>query len=121
MFEGRAEEAITFYASLFEESEVDIVQRHEDLDTGTIMLARFTIGDQEFMCTDSSVDHEFTFTPSFSIFVTCKSCDELDILFAALSEAGKVMMEPANYGFSEKFCWCQDRFGVSWQLNVENS
>jgi predicted 3-demethylubiquinone-9 3-methyltransferase (glyoxalase superfamily) len=64
------------------------------------------------------VHHAFTFTPSLSLFVDCAGEDALDRRFAALSDGGQVLMPPADYGFSRKFAWVQDRFGVSWQLNL---
>jgi predicted 3-demethylubiquinone-9 3-methyltransferase (glyoxalase superfamily) len=29
------------------------------------------------------------------------------------------LMPLDNYGFSRKFTWLNDKFGVSWQLNLE--
>jgi len=67
----------------------------------------------------ASVDsHEFTFTPAVSLFVQCEDEAELDRLHAALSEGGGELMPPGDYGFSRKFTWVNDRFGVSWQLNL---
>jgi predicted 3-demethylubiquinone-9 3-methyltransferase (glyoxalase superfamily) len=51
-----------------------------------------------------------------SLFVECESEAELDRLYAALHE--KALMPLGNYGFSKKFGWVNDRFGVSWQLNL---
>ena len=68
------------------------------------------------MCTDSFVKHDFTFTPAFSFFVNCDSDAEIERLCSALSEDGKVFMPLNDYGFSRKFAWVGDRFGVSWQL-----
>jgi len=68
------------------------------------------------MCIDSPSVHEFTFTPSISLFVDCESVEEIEKLYSALSKDGKEFMPLGEYGFSEKFGWCQDRFGVSWQL-----
>ena len=70
------------------------------------------------MCIDSFVEHAFTFTPSMSLFVDCDDRAQLDRAFERLSEQGKVLMPPAAYGFSTWFAWVQDRFGVSWQLNL---
>ena len=70
------------------------------------------------ICIDSPMKHAFTFTASMSLFVDCESEAELDSAFARLSEGGAVFMPPGNYGFSPKFAWLSDRFGVSWQLNV---
>jgi predicted 3-demethylubiquinone-9 3-methyltransferase (glyoxalase superfamily) len=52
-----------------------------------------------------------------SLFLECDSEAELDRLFAAFSEGGQTLMPLGDYGFSKKFGWCNDRFGVSWQLN----
>jgi predicted 3-demethylubiquinone-9 3-methyltransferase (glyoxalase superfamily) len=62
--------------------------------------------------------HAFTFTPSTSVFVECESQAELDSVFGRLSEGGSVLMPVGNYGFSTRFGWVQDRFGLSWQLNL---
>jgi predicted 3-demethylubiquinone-9 3-methyltransferase (glyoxalase superfamily) len=51
--------------------------------------------------------------------VTCKSEAEFDEIAEELGKGGGVLMPPANYGFSRKFTWFNDRFGVSWQLNLE--
>jgi predicted 3-demethylubiquinone-9 3-methyltransferase (glyoxalase superfamily) len=64
------------------------------------------------------VSHGFTFTPSLSLFVDCESEADLERIFAALSEGGGVLMPLGNYGFSRRFGWVNDRFGVSWQLNL---
>jgi predicted 3-demethylubiquinone-9 3-methyltransferase (glyoxalase superfamily) len=64
------------------------------------------------------VHHPFTFTPAMSLFVDCESEAELDAAFGTLSAGGQVLMPPSNYGFSAKFAWVSDRFGVSWQLNL---
>ena len=61
----------------------------------------------------------FTFTPSMSLFVRCHSEAEIDSLYAKLSEGGAVLMALDNHGFSPKFAWVNDRFGVSWQLNLD--
>lgn len=122
MFMGSAEEAMTLYVSVFPGSEVRNVVRYgpgEGAGEGTIMRADFTLGDQHVICIDSPAVHDFTFTPSFSFFVECADEAELDSAFETLSDGGEVMMPPDAYGFSQKFCWVADRFGVSWQLNLE--
>jgi predicted 3-demethylubiquinone-9 3-methyltransferase (glyoxalase superfamily) len=85
------------------------------------MHATFALNGQEFMAIDSYAKHAFTFTPSMSLYVRCASEAEIDALFAALSEGGAVMMPLDRYPFSPKFGWLADRFGVSWQLTVENA
>ena len=114
MFTGQAEEAMQFYVSLFKDGAVLNVTRNGD----AIQHATFTLNGQTFMCIDSDIKHDFTFTPSISFFVQCESVAELDRLFEALSQGGTVMMAPDNYDFSTKFTWLADRWGVSWQLNA---
>lgn len=122
MFEGRAEEAMTFYVSLFPGARIDAIARYgpgEAGPEGTVMRASFTLGTQTIMCIDSPIAHAFTFTPAFSLFVQCESEAELERQYAALIEGGAALMPLDNYGFSRRFGWVNDRFGVSWQLNFD--
>ena len=115
-----AEEAMNFYVGLFDNSEVGEVQRYGKdgpAKEGTVMVAYFRLNGHEFMCSDSPIKHAWDFTPGVSIFVECRSEEELERLFKTLSEGGKVLMPLNNYGFSERFGFLEDRFGVSWQLN----
>jgi predicted 3-demethylubiquinone-9 3-methyltransferase (glyoxalase superfamily) len=122
MFEGRCEEAISFYSfyvALFPDAAVTNIRRYGPEGPGadgSVQQATFTIQGQTFMAIDSPVKHEFTFTPAMSLFVDCAGEPEIDALFANLSEGGKVLMPLAAYPFSRKFGWLSDRFGVSWQL-----
>lgn len=121
MFEGVAEEAMTFYVSLFDDAEVLAITRYGANEAGTegsVMHATFKLADQEYMAIDSSVHHAFTFTPSMSLYVQCETEAEIERLFAALSEKGETLMPLDSYGFSTRFGWVSDRFGVSWQLNL---
>lgn len=121
MFQGKAEEAMNFYTSLIEDSKIKSIVRYgpnEAGEEGTVMHAVFSLKGQEFMCIDSNVKHEFTFTPSFSIYVTCDSEEEIDNLYNKLIDGGGPLMPIGDYGFSKKFGWLVDRFGVSWQLNL---
>lgn len=116
-----AEEAMNYYTSLIEDSEIKSIVRYganESGDEGTVMHAIFSLKGQEFMCIDSNVKHAFSFTPSFSIFITCDTEEEIDSLFEKLSVDGKALMPLGAYGFSKKFGWVNDRFGVSWQINL---
>jgi predicted 3-demethylubiquinone-9 3-methyltransferase (glyoxalase superfamily) len=121
MFEGNAEEAMNFYVSLFPDAKVLKVTRYRANETspeGSIKKASFSIGGQTVLCTDSVVKHNFTFTPAFSLFVECDSDSELSRLYDALAEDGVTLMPIGEYGFSRRFAWVNDRFGVSWQLNL---
>ena len=119
MFEGAAEAAMNFYASLFPGSTIDSITRYGASGPGpegSVMQAAMTLKGQKLLFIDSPVKHAFTFTPSISLMVDCDNAAEVDRLFAALSEQGKTLMPLDAYPFARRFAWVNDRFGVSWQL-----
>ena len=121
MFEGTAEEALKFYVSLFQDSEIVEIERYgpgEQGPEGSFKRAAFTLAGQDFICLDSPVKHEFTFTPSISLFVDCENDAEIEGIYSQLSNEGTILMPLDKYDFSRKFGWVNDRFGVSWQLNL---
>jgi predicted 3-demethylubiquinone-9 3-methyltransferase (glyoxalase superfamily) len=121
MFQGRADEAMQLYVSLFSDGRIlELVRRHPagGQAVGSVVQAQFTIGGQTILCSDSDVQHAFTFTPSSSLFVDFDSENDLVRVLDALSAGGTLLVELDNYGFSRKFAWLNDRFGISWQLNL---
>lgn len=118
---GKAEEAINFYVSLFKDSTVVRIERYgpDDVEPeGTVKHAVFSLAGQEFMAMDSNQTHAFTFTPAISVFVHCDGEAEIDELYGKLSDGGGALMPLDNYGFSKRFGWLADKYGVSWQLNL---
>ncbi len=121
MFQGSAEEAVDLYLSVFAGSQrTDVVNRGADgsAAAGKLQRATLIIGEQRIRIFDSDPVHAFTFTPSFSLFVDFDAEPELEKAFRLLSDGGTTLMPPNNYGFSKQFAWINDRFGVSWQLNL---
>ena len=122
MFQGgTAQAALELYFATFPDSRMVRVARYAEGEAGpagTIKVAVFTLCGREFMCSDSPIKHGFTFTPASSTFVDFDSRAELTRVFGILSQGGQVLMPLGNYGFSEQFAWVNDRFGVSWQLNL---
>jgi predicted 3-demethylubiquinone-9 3-methyltransferase (glyoxalase superfamily) len=108
---GKAEEAMRFYTSLFEDSGIDHIQRFgagedEEEAPGTVEHARFRLAGQEFMAMDSGRDHPFNFNEAISFYVNCESQEEVDHFWNKLSA------EPQ----SEQCGWLKDKYGVSWQI-----
>ena len=122
MFEGRAEEAMTRYVSTIPESQVLLAQRYGPDGPGaegTLSRGEAVLAGQKVRCFDSSVHHEFTFTPAISFFISVDSEDEVDRIADALAVGGNFLMPAGDYGFSRRFAWLNDEFGVSWQINAE--
>jgi predicted 3-demethylubiquinone-9 3-methyltransferase (glyoxalase superfamily) len=120
--ENNAEEAMNFYITLFDNSKITELHRHASggpAKEGTIAVACFELNGKQFICSDSFVKHQWTFSPAISMYVECTTENELETLFSNLSENGKVYMPLDHYGFSQKFGWVGDRFGVTWQLNLK--
>ena len=95
MFEGLAGEAMRLYVALFRGSKTGQVVRYglgEQGTEGSIKRADFILCGQSIICIDSPVKHNFTFTPSVSLFVDCENEDELDTVFGQISNGGEVMM-----------------------------
>lgn len=121
MFQGSAQAALNLYFATFPESRMLSVERYPKGGpgpAGTIKVARFALCGREFMCSDSPIKHGFSFTPASSILVEFDTAMALDRAFAVLAEGGQVLMPLDDYGFTPRFGWLDDRFGVSWQLSL---
>ena len=115
-----AEEAVRFYISLFDNSEITHIEYYgaDDIEPeGTVKIIKFTLGGVEHRASASTLNHQFDFTPALSFFIECDSERELTTAVAKLADGGQTMMPVDNYGFSQKFGWVQDKYGVNWQLN----
>lgn len=119
---GRALEALHHYQSIFEGGfsidELDTYDEGAAGPTGQVQLAICTLLGQRISCIDSPVEHNFEMTPAISLFVECTDDDEINRIFAALAKNGQVFMPLDDYGFSRRYGWVQDSFGVPWQLNL---
>lgn len=115
MFDGQAKEAIEKYTSLLPNSDIQNIVYHED---GTVLHATFVLSGQLFMAIDNKNGETIPFTSAISLFIECESLEEIEKLFSELAKEGKVLMPLGPLPFSEKFGWVQDKYGVTWQLNI---
>jgi predicted 3-demethylubiquinone-9 3-methyltransferase (glyoxalase superfamily) len=116
---GKAEEAIELYVSAFEDARIVEIERFSaDEEESGLKRARFTLAGRAFIAMDSGREHPFTFTPAMSLFVDFDSAQQFDRAFEKLSNGATILMPLQAYDFSPKFAWLNDRFGVSWQLNL---
>jgi predicted 3-demethylubiquinone-9 3-methyltransferase (glyoxalase superfamily) len=106
---GKAEEAIHFYTSVFDNSSIEGILKYEkgDHDTeGNVKHAQFKLYDNVFMAMDSSLEHAFKFDDGISLVVNCDNQKEIDYFWNKLTEGG----EESQCG------WLKDKYGVSWQI-----
>lgn len=113
-FDKQAREASEFYVSLIPGSNIQNITALHNTPSGDCDLVSFELAGQPFMAI--SAGPSFKFNPSVSFHVKCNSKDEVDALWARLSDGGKVLMPLAAYPFSERYGWTEDRYGLSWQL-----
>jgi predicted 3-demethylubiquinone-9 3-methyltransferase (glyoxalase superfamily) len=119
--DGVATAALDLYREVFDDFELlEMVNygRGEIGPEGTVKVAKFRLAGTDFTCADSPIRHEWGFTPAVSLWIDCDDNSELQRLFDRLSDGGNVYMPLDNYGFSTRFGWVGDRFGVTWQLNL---
>lgn len=121
MFEnGHAANAIALYHEAF----ADVQELERKLWDGApgiaghIKLATLRIYGTPVKFSDTAFAHGFSFTPALSLFVDLPDIDALQHAVQVLGQGGAILMAEGNYGFSQRFCWLNDAFGVSWQLNV---
>ncbi len=119
-FDGQAEEAANFYASVFKNGKVENVVLYPEggmMPAGMVMTAMFRLAGLNFIALNGGP--EFSFTPAVSFFTGCESEQEFDELWEKLVDGGSVLMEPeAMQPYFEKFGWLQDKYGLSWQLGT---
>jgi len=105
---GRAEEAIKFYTSVFENTATDLLIYYpkEDANAGKVLYSEFKINQYEMIAMDGPGVHNYTFNEAVSLVVDCETQKEIDHYWNKLSEGGE-----------EGICgWLKDKFGVSWQI-----
>ncbi len=119
MFQGDARAAIDLWSAAIPGFEImDLTTHPAGPQEGQIASARIRLGGSEWRLFDSPPMHDFTFTPATSIFIDCDDEAQLRDMAGKLGNGGQVLMPIDNYGFSPLFTWINDRFGVSWQINL---
>jgi len=106
-FDSNAEQAVSFYTSIFKNSKILNVARYGEAGPGpkgSVMMVTFELEGQRFMALNGGP--HYTFTPAISLFVDCDNQAEVDELWEKLTAGG-----------GEVQCgWLKDKFGLSWQI-----
>ncbi|MFN6244999.1 MAG: VOC family protein [Chitinophagaceae bacterium] len=106
---GKTEEAIHFYASIFDKNKIVAISRYEEGEpdqTGFIKYSQFELQGLPFGAMDSSANHQFNFNEAVSFVITVDTQDEIDHYWNKLLEGGK----------GGKCGWIKDKYGISWQV-----
>jgi PhnB protein len=123
-FDGNCREAMTFYAKCLEGELTLVPANHPPEAKDLIMHARVTKGSTAglpvLMASDTMPGHPFHAVAGFSISIMCESVEEIDRIFAALSEGGKVGMPLADQFWGARFGMFTDKFGIHWMLNFDH-
>lgn len=107
---GKAEEAIHYYTSIFPESKIEAISRYGSSDpdtTGHVNFSHFLLNGESFGAMDSGFDHQFDLTPGNSFVVLCKDQTEVDHFWNSLIADG---------GKESRCGWLLDKYGLSWQI-----
>jgi predicted 3-demethylubiquinone-9 3-methyltransferase (glyoxalase superfamily) len=107
---GKAEEAIKYYADVFEGSEIGMISRYGEGEASTenakINYASFKLSGMDFSAMDNAYDADFSFNEAFSLIVNCENQQEIDYFWDKLSA----------FPEAEQCGWVKDKFGLSWQI-----
>lgn len=112
-FNDQAEEAVKFYTSVFDQSEITREIRYP-MPNGESVAYDFTIENQTFSAFNGGTD--FKMNPSFSLMISLDTAEEVDALYTELAKGGKDLMPLDSYPFSDRYAWVEDQFGLSWQI-----
>jgi len=116
-FDGKAEAAVNFYTSIFKNSKIINIKHWGEggpFPKDQVMTAEFELNGLKFYAFDAGP--QFKINPSISFFAIFETESEVDSAWKKLSEGGMALMPLDKYPWSEKYGWCQDKFGVSWQM-----
>jgi predicted 3-demethylubiquinone-9 3-methyltransferase (glyoxalase superfamily) len=123
-FDNNAEEAVNFYTSLFDDSKILSVTRYDEAGAkasgqkaGSAMTVAFKLEGQNFTALNGGP--YFKLNQSISFFAYCESDAKIEKVFNKLSEGGTVLFPLAKYDWSSRYAWVVDKFGLSWQLDVD--
>lgn len=124
-FDSEAEEAVNFYTSIFNNSGINSVTRYPEVgqeihqrEAGSVMTVNFELEGYQLLALNGGP--HFKFNPSISLFVMCRSEAEINRVWNKLSTGGNVMMPLDSYDWSAGYGWLQDRYGLSWQLMLDD-
>lgn len=117
-FDKEAIEAANFYVSIFPGSEITGKTAISGTPGGDVDIVTFNLSGSSFMAINAGP--MFKINPSISFYVYCGSEQKIGRLYTELSNGGMVLMPLDKYPWSGKYAWVQDKYGLTWQLDVDD-
>jgi predicted 3-demethylubiquinone-9 3-methyltransferase (glyoxalase superfamily) len=112
-FDHQAEEAATFYVSVFKNSKITTISRRTKAGSetrrrraGSVMTVEFELDGQRFTALNAGPD--FKFNEAISLQLMCDTQQELDSYWEKLSQGGDPEAQQSG--------WLKDKYGVAWQV-----
>jgi predicted 3-demethylubiquinone-9 3-methyltransferase (glyoxalase superfamily) len=123
-FNTEAEDAVEFYTIIFNNSKILDISRYNEaaanasgMKTGSAFVISFQLEGQNFTAMNGGPN--FKLNESISLFVYCESDAKIEKVYNQLCKGGKVLFPLDKYDWSPRYAWVVDKFGLSWQLDVE--
>jgi predicted 3-demethylubiquinone-9 3-methyltransferase (glyoxalase superfamily) len=116
-FDKEAVDAAKFYVSLFPDSKLSGITTIGGTPSGNVDILSFSLSGTEFMAINAGP--MFKINKATSFFVYCGSDSVIEDFYSKLTEGGSVLMPLDKYDWSSKYAWVEDKYGVSWQLDVD--
>jgi predicted 3-demethylubiquinone-9 3-methyltransferase (glyoxalase superfamily) len=117
-FNRNGAEAASFYTSLIPGSHFEKPSTVNDTPSGNVEIFQVNLAGMDFQFLSAGA--EFKFTPAISFLLACTSKAEVDRIAAGLADGGSFLMPLASYPFSGRYAWVVDRFGLSWQVMLND-
>lgn len=118
-FDGKCRDAMTFYGTCLggEPNFTPFAAGPNEKASDRIMHAELHSGPVVLMAADLAQGTPFYPGNNFSISITCESTEEMERIFSALSESGRIIMAPHDAFWGGRFGMLTDQFGISWMLS----
>jgi predicted 3-demethylubiquinone-9 3-methyltransferase (glyoxalase superfamily) len=113
-YDKEAKEAAELYVSVFKGAKITGLTEIHDTPSGTVPIVSFQVRGLSFQ--SISAGPYFKFNPSVSFLVACRTEEEVEAIWKRIADGGSALMDLASYPFSKKYGWCEDRYGLSWQV-----
>ena len=113
-YDKEGAEAAQTYVRAFRDARINSTRVMHDTPSGDAQTVDFSLPNLDLIAL--SAGPYFKFNPAASLFISCRTKEEVDALYRHLMEGGRELMPLGTYDFSPWFAWVEDKYGLSWQI-----